>query len=134
MKLVYLLIPEGLTEANLTEDQATAVKMVLGEWETLMPRTKPYNGKQVCAAITVDGFDPALMADYGIDWEIIAMWQWSGINGEPATDIVTLDKERFTNYLPDTVEYDNEMNVIATHPPEFHIPHYFGGWTELEGV
>ena len=74
MKLVYLLIPEDLTKDDLTADQATAIKMVLGEYHTLMPGTQAVDGKQVCTAITVDGFDPDLMSDYGIDWEILGLW------------------------------------------------------------
>jgi len=130
MKRVMLLIPEGLTFEDLPEAQQEAIKSVFGQYAMPMPGTIAYNGLQICDAVTVDSFDPDLMQNFGIDWPIIGMWQWD-MHSEALEELQALDEELFLNYLPNKAEYNEAGEVIATYPPEFHIPHNFAGWPEI---
>jgi len=127
-KRVFLLVPEGLTFDDLSEKQQEAIQAVFGEFCTIMPGTIPYKGKQVVDAIILNDFDPKLMKDYEIDWEIIGLWEKKEDSMWP---LVEFDKEAFMNYLPDVEELDEEGKVIGTKPPVFHIPHNWAGWPEI---
>jgi len=127
-KRVILKIPEGLTFDMLSELQQEAINVVFGQYVNPMPCTIPNDGKQLVDALCIDGFDPALMPQYNIDWEIVAIWQKSPTN-KPEF-IQAIDEEDFVNFIPDIAEYDEEGNVISTSPPVFKIPHVWCGWEE----
>ncbi len=131
MKQLFLLVPEGLTFEELAEEQKTAVNMVFGQYVNPVPGTKPFEGYQLVLAVTVDGFDPALMQEYGIDWPILGMWAWDG-ESDAVETLIELDQEAFLKYLPDMQEIDFETGeVLSTTPPSFHIPCAISGWPEL---
>lgn len=122
-KRVILTVPEGLTFDQLTEQQQAAVQQVFGQHVNPMPSTKPFEGRQVVDAITIDEFDPSLMAAYGItDWEVLAMWEWDYANAP--IEIEQLDEENFRNYLHN---FDDEGNELPGLAP-FRIPHKWSGW------
>lgn len=145
-KRVILAIPEGLTFEQLSEKQQEAINIVFGQYVNPMPGTITYNGKQLVDALTVDGFNPLLMAEYDIDWDILGLYVYQRgvstyaneegieeqtiING--VATIQALDETEFLNFLPDVVEYDDAGDVVSTTAPVFHMPHKWAGMPEEE--
>lgn len=123
-KRVILSVPENLTFDQLTDIQQSAISVVFGQYVNPMPGTKAYNGYQVVDALTSDNFDPALMPEYDLDWQILAIWHDKEV-------IQAIDEDEFNNYLPDDVEYDANGNILSTTPPTFHFPHNWAGWPEI---
>lgn len=130
-KRVILLVPEDLAFEDLSETQQEAINIVFDKYVGFMPGTIAYEGYQVVDVLCSDGFDPELMSDYGIEWEIIGMWQRDSLSNELET-LVELDEEAWLNYLPDIVEYAEEGEIISTSPPVFQIPHSFSEWPEIK--
>lgn len=123
---VYLLIPEGTTFDNLTEEQQAAIQSVFGQYVMPMPGTKAHDGTVVCDALAHDSFDPTLMPGLGLWWDIIGMWRDDG------TVVVPLDETKFLERLADKVTYDIDGNVISTESPTLHQPHQWSGWPKWD--
>lgn len=144
-KRVILAIPEGLTFDQLSGTQKNAISIVFRQYVNPMPGTVSYDGKQIVDALTIDGFNPLLMAEYDLaDWEILGLYVYQRgvatytneegveeqtiING--VATIQVLDETEFLNFLPDIVEYDEAGNVVSTIAPTFHMPHKWAGLPE----
>lgn len=121
-----ILVPEGLTFEQLTEEQQAACNSVFGQYVNPMPNTIPYNGKQVLDGLAADNFDPTAIGALGLPFEIIGLY-----HTEAETPIVQLDEAVFINHLPDVVVYDDNGDVVSSTPPTFHIPHSWSGWNTL---
>ena len=116
-----ILVPEGLTFEQLTEEQQAACNSVFGQYVNPMPSTITYNGKQVLDGLAVDNFDPTTIGTLGLPFEIIGLYPDTS-----ETPIVPLDEAVFINYLPDQI--DGEGNTIEK---VMHVPHSWAGWAEL---
>lgn len=137
-KRIFLLVPEALEFDMLTEDQATAIQMVLGEPQIPMGGTRPYEGYKVVQALISDGFDPDEMINYSIDWEILGLWSWTEqtLDGE-ITEIIPIDRVRWLeqfqadDYIEDGVDENGYTKFIAVRPTEFKITANYGGLPRL---
>ena len=116
-----ILVPEGLTFEQLTEEQQAACNSVIGQYVTPMPSTVPYNGKQVLDGLAADNFDPTTIGTLGLPFEIIGLY-----HDASETPIIPLDETVFMNYLPDTI--DEQGNTVS---PTFHVPHSWAGWGDI---
>ena len=123
---VYLLIPEGLTFDQLTEEQQTAIHNVFGQYVMPMPATHAVDGTVICDALCDDSFNPNVMQDFGLDWEIIYMRSQEG------TQYVPLDEEKFLERLNPKYTYDEEGNITDTQPATLHQPHVWSGWSKWD--
>lgn len=66
---------------------------------------KSANGYYIVDAIVTDDFDPAVLASFGLTWDILGLWEW---DGQP--DEVTITDEPPVEYAADQVT-DDEFDV-----------------------
>ena len=125
MKRILLLIPEGLTFDILTEAQQNTINRVFGQYIMPMPSTIVVDGFQICDALTIDSFNPDNMAQYGIDWTIIGMWNDIG------ETLISLDETELLKRLSDKVNYDEEGNELSRERPSLYEPHRWSGWPKI---
>lgn len=126
MKRAILRLPEDTRFESLTEEQQAAIQSVFAQFVLPMPGTVPADGWELVDGVAQDNFDPTVMPDLGMDWPIVGLWQWDGV-GDLVT-LVPLNGEIMLQHLPDTHDYDDEGNVIATYAPTLHIPSQWSGW------
>ena len=129
MKRLILTVPTGLTLDQLTPEQQSAIQSVFGQFTLPMPGTIEYNGLVILDAVTADNFNPDVLVPLGLPFTILGMWQWDGV-GDVLTELQPLASE-FINYLPSSVEYDIEGNVVSRSIPLLHIPHGICGWPQV---
>ncbi|MBE2191859.1 MAG: hypothetical protein IAE63_06735 [Alphaproteobacteria bacterium] len=116
-----ILVPEGLTFEQLTEEQQAACNSVFGQYINPMPSTVPFNGKQVLDGLAADNFDPTTIGTLGLPFEIIGLY-----HDASEAPVIPLNETVFMNYLQAyTDEQGNPIN------PTFHVPHSWAGWKEL---
>lgn len=116
-----ILVPEGLTFEQLTQEQQAACNSVFGQYVNPMPSTIAYNGKQVLDGLAADSFDPTTLGPLGLPFEIIGLY-----HDASEVPVIPLDEAVFINYLPD--QLDAEGNPIEK---VMHVPHSWAGWAEL---
>ena len=129
MKRILLLIPEALDFEMLAPEQQQAISNIFGSFQMPMPQTKPYNGFKLCDATTADNFDHTVMADYGMPWEILGMWQWDG-KSDSLKVIVPLNEEKYISYLmPEWVEHED--GTCTQLPPRLREVANRCGWPSI---
>jgi hypothetical protein len=84
---------------------------------------------QVCDAITADNFQPETMGEYGINWELLGLW-----DADTGESLMPFLAETFTAYLAPVVTTDEEGNVLSTSPATLHEPHRWAGHAPREGL
>lgn len=114
-----ILVPEGLTFEQLTQEQQAACNSVFGQYVNPMPSTVPFNGKQVLDGLAADNFDPSTLGPLGLPFEIIGLWEWDG--AEYINEVVPLNETAFMAHLPLGENGD---------PGPLHEPHRWSGWPE----
>ena len=97
-----ILVPEGLTFEQLTEEQQAACNSVFGQYVNPMPGSVPSEGFQLVDALTNDKFDPAVMLDFGLNWPVLSLTQWDG-NAEKVEIIIPLNQEAYVKHMPDGI-------------------------------
>lgn len=112
---LILQVPEALTFDMLTQDQQDAIASVFGQYVVPMPGTVPSGGMKVVDAVTAPNFNPANMAQHGLIWPILGMWQDDG------TAVIPLDEAKFLAHLLPPED----------GPAVLHEPHRWAGWPEL---
>lgn len=129
MKRAIYLIPEGTRIDTLTPEQQAAIQSVHSQWRLPMPGTIPHAGLEVVDGLTDDSFGPLVMPVMGLDWTCIGMWQWDGHGG--LVTLVPLDMDALYPHLPETVEYDEDGEVVGTVPATPRVPHGWAGWPPI---
>jgi hypothetical protein len=117
-----ILVPEGLTFEQLTEEQQDAINSVFGQFVLPMPSTIAANGTVICDALTSDNFDPQSIGALGFPFEIIGIW------AKDSTPLIPFNSGEFIDHLPSTILYDEEGNEIGSTPAVLHEPHTWAGW------
>ncbi len=110
MKRAWLRIPEGLSFDMLSDEQQAAINSVFGQYVLPMPGLQASEGFVLCDAVTKDNFDPAAMAQFGIDWEVILLAQWDGEAAYYNEMIIPLNQEVYVGHTLDGV-------IAETHRP-----------------
>ena len=117
-----ILVPEGLTFEQLTQEQQAACNSVFGQYVNPMPSTIAYNGKQVLDGLAADNFDPSTLGPLGLPFEIIGLWELDG--ADYINEVVPINAAEFIARLPLDENGD---------PQPLHEPHRWSGWPVLFG-
>ena len=126
-KRVLLLVPEGSEFEQLPEQSQTAIRLVFGQYVMPMPNTRAVDGFVVCDALSANNYNPDNMAKYGITWEVLGLWELDNTAGT-IEELSKFNAEKFTTFLSDVVEYDEEGQELSRERPDFHEPHKWSGW------
>lgn len=114
---VILRIPKDLTFDQLPPQLQDGINSIFGQFVMPMPGTVEADGYKLCDAVTATNFNPANMANYGINWPILGLW------GDDGSVITELDVDTFMAHLPEPEE----------GPKVLHEPHRWSGWPDLFG-
>lgn len=125
MKRIIVRKPVAFTPESLSPEQQDGIARVFTQW-LIMPGTIAHDGYDLIDGVVGDNFEVSALDDLGLPFEIVGLWQWDGV-GDLVT-LVPLNGEIMLQHLPDTHDYDDEGNVIATYPPTLHLPANWSGW------
>jgi hypothetical protein len=117
-----ILVPEGLTFEQLTQEQQDAINSVFGQFVLPMPSTIAANGTVICDALTSDKFNANNITGLGLPFKIIGIWK------EDSTPLIPFNSGEFIDHLPSKIIYDEEGNEIGSTPATLHEPHTWAGW------
>jgi len=131
MKRAIIRVPEGVRFDSLTAEQQAAIRDVFAEFALPVPGTIAANGYELVDGLTRDNFDPAVMPGLGMDWPVVGLWQWNGDKGSAMDVLVPLDEAVLLSHLAPRREYDEDGELVTTHPPVLHEPFTWFGWPPI---
>ncbi|GAA5231737.1 DUF4376 domain-containing protein [Verticiella sediminum] len=76
--------------------------------------------------VEADGYTLITVLGDAPDGQVVARYEWDGRG--PLYALTPLDEAVLLAHLVPVLEYDDEGNVIAEHPPTLHMPVEISGW------